>query len=194
MPARCACPGAMWPACSATRSRRSRSSTSRPGALAYSFGMLGCDLHCAYCQNWVTSQALRDPAAVAPPNDVTPDDARPAGAGQGAQVVVSTYNEPLITSEWGVAVFKEARAAGLEDGLRLQRQRHAAGARVPAAVGRLLQGRSEELRRQALSPAGRTAPADSRHHRAGCTSRASGSKSSRCSCRASTTARTSCGV
>ena len=37
-----------------------------PGALAYSFGMLGCDLHCAYCQNWVTSQALRDPAAVAP--------------------------------------------------------------------------------------------------------------------------------
>jgi hypothetical protein len=33
-----------------------------PGALAYSFGMLGCDLHCGYCQNWVTSQALRDPA------------------------------------------------------------------------------------------------------------------------------------
>ena len=39
-----------------------------PGALAYSFGMLGCDLHCGYCQNWVTSQALRDPAAVAPPH------------------------------------------------------------------------------------------------------------------------------
>src|SRR5260370_14448895 len=33
-------------------------------ALAYSFGMLGCDLHCSYCQNWVTSQALRDPNAV----------------------------------------------------------------------------------------------------------------------------------
>src|SRR5262245_59356479 len=38
-----------------------------PGALAYSFGMLGCDLHCFYCQNWVTSQALRDPVAVSPP-------------------------------------------------------------------------------------------------------------------------------
>ncbi len=38
-----------------------------PGALAYSFGMMGCDLHCAYCQNWVTSQALRDPSAVSPP-------------------------------------------------------------------------------------------------------------------------------
>ena len=44
-----------------------------PGGLAYSFGMLGCDLHCSYCQNWVTSQALRDPAAVAPPRDVEPE-------------------------------------------------------------------------------------------------------------------------
>jgi pyruvate formate lyase activating enzyme len=35
------------------------------GALAYSFGMLGCDLHCSYCQNWVTSQAIRDPHAMA---------------------------------------------------------------------------------------------------------------------------------
>jgi pyruvate formate lyase activating enzyme len=29
---------------------------------------------------------------------------------------VSTYNEPLITSEWAVAVFKEAKAAGLLTG------------------------------------------------------------------------------
>ena len=35
---------------------------------ALSFGMLGCDLHCSYCQNWVTSQSLRDDAAVARPN------------------------------------------------------------------------------------------------------------------------------
>src|ERR1700741_839998 len=43
-----------------------------PGALAFSLGMLGCDLHCSYCQNWVTSQALRDPVAGAPPRDVDP--------------------------------------------------------------------------------------------------------------------------
>ena len=41
-----------------------------PGSLAVTFGMLGCDFHCAYCQNWVTSQALRDPKAVAPPQEV----------------------------------------------------------------------------------------------------------------------------
>jgi pyruvate formate lyase activating enzyme len=84
-----------------------------PGALAYSFGMLGCDLHCGYCQNWVTSQALRDPAAVAPPLRVRPDEMVREASRLGAKVVVSTYNEPLITSEWAVAVFKEARAAGL---------------------------------------------------------------------------------
>ena len=81
----------------------------------------------------------------------------------GARVIVSTYNEPLITSEWAVAVFKEAKAAGLVDRLRLERQRHAAGARVPAAVGRSLQGRSQELRRSPLSPARRAPRADPRH-------------------------------
>ena len=87
-----------------------------PGALAYSFGMLGCDLHCGYCQNWVTSQALRDPAAVAPPLLASPEDLVRDALRQRARVMVSTYNEPLITSEWAVAVFKEAKAAGLVTG------------------------------------------------------------------------------
>jgi pyruvate formate lyase activating enzyme len=85
-----------------------------PGALAYSFGMLGCDLHCSYCQNWVTSQALRDEDAVSPPQDADPELLVKEAVAQGAKVVVSTYNEPLITSEWAVAVFRHARAAGLQ--------------------------------------------------------------------------------
>jgi pyruvate formate lyase activating enzyme len=84
-----------------------------PGALAYSFGMLGCDLHCSYCQNWVTSQALRDPGAVSAPLKATPESLVEDALRQGAKVLVSTYNEPLITSEWAVAIFKEAKAAGL---------------------------------------------------------------------------------
>ena len=88
----------------------------RPGALAFSFGMLGCDLHCSYCQNWVTSQALRDPQAVAPPIDADPSTLVEEAVRLNARVVVSTYNEPLITSEWAVSVFKEARAAGLMTG------------------------------------------------------------------------------
>ncbi len=87
-----------------------------PGALAYSFGMLGCDLHCGYCQNWVTSQALRDPSAVSAPIEATPEALVRDAIRQGAKVLVSTYNEPLITSEWAVAVFKQAKAAGLMTG------------------------------------------------------------------------------
>jgi pyruvate formate lyase activating enzyme len=87
-----------------------------PGALAFSFGMLGCDLHCSYCQNWVTSQALRDPDAVAPPHDVSPAALADHAVDLGGRIVVSTYNEPLITSEWAVAIFKEARARGLATG------------------------------------------------------------------------------
>ncbi|MEO7158505.1 MAG: AmmeMemoRadiSam system radical SAM enzyme [Vicinamibacterales bacterium] len=88
----------------------------RPGALAFSVGMLGCDLHCSYCQNWVTSQALRDPEAVAPPIDAQPARLAAEAVALGARVMVSTYNEPLITSEWAVAIFKEAREAGLMTG------------------------------------------------------------------------------
>jgi pyruvate formate lyase activating enzyme len=87
-----------------------------PGALAYSFGMLGCDLHCGYCQNWVTSQALRDPRAVVPPRDATPAALVRDALDQGARLVVSTYNEPLITVEWAAAVFEQARAQGLVTG------------------------------------------------------------------------------
>src|SRR2546427_1459905 len=85
-----------------------------PGSLAMSFGMLGCDFHCAYCQNWVTSQALRDPNAIAPPHRLTPDEFVALSLDQGARIVTSTYNEPLITSEWAVEIFKQARQAGLK--------------------------------------------------------------------------------
>ena len=84
-----------------------------PGALALSFGMLGCDYHCGYCQNWVTSQALRDPMAIAPPRDVEPAGLVRLAKQHGAKVITSTYNEPLITSEWAVEVFKEAKREGL---------------------------------------------------------------------------------
>jgi len=78
--------------------------------------MLGCDLHCSYCQNWVTSQALRDPDASAPPRDTTPASLVQDAVRQGARIVVSTYNEPLITVEWAVEVFALARQHGLLTG------------------------------------------------------------------------------
>jgi len=84
-----------------------------PGARALSFGMLGCDLHCGYCQNWLTSQALRDPHSIAPAEEVTPAEIVRVATDRGARIVTSTYNEPLITSEWARAVFEEAKREGL---------------------------------------------------------------------------------
>ena len=88
-----------------------------PGEDALTFGMLGCDYHCGFCQNWLTSQAMRDPASDESVNFVrriTPQQMRQTAQRTGASVVVSSYNEPLITSEWAVAIFKEAKAAGLK--------------------------------------------------------------------------------
>src|SRR6201988_934521 len=75
-----------------------------PGSDALTFGMLGCDFHCGYCQNWVTSQALRDPVAGAAPIDIEPAELVKLAKHHGAKVITSTYNEPLITSEWAVEV------------------------------------------------------------------------------------------
>jgi pyruvate formate lyase activating enzyme len=88
----------------------------RPGSLAFSFGMLGCNLHCSYCQNWVTSQALDDSHAYAPPQPVAADAIVRLARDEGARIVVSTYNEPLITAEWSAAIFKQAKAAGMMTG------------------------------------------------------------------------------
>ena len=88
----------------------------RPGAAALSFGMLGCDLHCAYCQNWVTSQAIRNPQAVASRHAVTPGHLVWMALRNNAAAVVGTYNEPLITAEWAVEIFRHAKAAGLMTG------------------------------------------------------------------------------
>lgn len=87
-----------------------------PGSNALTFGMLGCDFHCSYCQNWVTSQALRDEAAGVTPSPVSAESLTQAALRTDARLVVSSYNEPLITSEWAVEIFKQAKEAGLVTG------------------------------------------------------------------------------
>jgi pyruvate formate lyase activating enzyme len=87
-----------------------------PGENVLTFGMLGCDFHCGYCQNWLTSQALRDPQsdwAIGTVQRITPQEMVRLGKRHGATVVGSSYNEPLITSEWAIEIFKQAKAAGM---------------------------------------------------------------------------------
>jgi len=87
-----------------------------PGRRVLTFGMLGCDFHCGFCQNWLTSQTLRDPEAEAGGDyarRITPEQIVQAAQRTGCDLIASSYNEPLITAEWAVDVFKQARQAGL---------------------------------------------------------------------------------
>ncbi len=85
-----------------------------PGSDTLTFGMLGCDYHCACCQNWVTSQALRDPVAGVTPMKVTAEQLVALAMRYGADIVGSSYNEPLITAEWAAEVFQLARRYGVK--------------------------------------------------------------------------------
>lgn len=82
-----------------------------PGARTLSFGMFGCNFNCAFCQNW---QIAAIKAAVPPGHfETSPEALAGDAAAAGAKVIVSTYNEPLITAEWAAAVFYAAKRGGL---------------------------------------------------------------------------------
>lgn len=80
-----------------------------PGSYALSFGMVGCDYHCSFCQNWLSSQTLRDPHSTARIEVISPEDLLMIAQSNNVRVITSTYNEPLITSEWAVEIFKLAK-------------------------------------------------------------------------------------
>lgn len=84
-----------------------------PGARALSFGMLGCDMKCSYCQNWFTSQALRDDEATTEAIPTSPEALVAAAQRYRCPVITSTYNEPLITAEWAHDVFALAKEHGI---------------------------------------------------------------------------------
>lgn len=88
-----------------------------PGCDALTFGMLGCNFHCDFCQNYISSQVLRDPS-IDPYNGmvhkINADQIVDIALKHHAQVIASSYNEPVITAEWAFEVFTKAKAAGIK--------------------------------------------------------------------------------
>jgi pyruvate formate lyase activating enzyme len=80
-------------------------------------GMLGCNLRCAYCQNWHLSQVLRDADAAELPKAMTAQAIVAEAERRGIGVILSSLNEPLITAEWIAELFSHAKAAGLTTGI-----------------------------------------------------------------------------
>ncbi len=87
-----------------------------PGSNALTFGMLGCNFHCPYCQNWITSQALKDERAYLYYEEITAEEIVEIAVSKGSKSVISSYNEPLITTEWAKEIFKLAKEKGLLTG------------------------------------------------------------------------------
>lgn len=87
-----------------------------PGAAALSFGMVGCDFHCSFCQNWISSQTLRNNQSPTLIEPTEPENIVMSAHKHQAQIITSTYNEPLITTEWAVGIFKIAKQYGLVTG------------------------------------------------------------------------------
>ena len=80
-----------------------------PGETALSYGLLGCNFRCGFCQNWVSSQALKDEDAGAPASAIDAKTIVDLAVKRGSKMIVSTYNEPLISSEWSHEIFALAK-------------------------------------------------------------------------------------
>jgi len=81
-----------------------------PGTPVLSFGTMGCNLGCLFCQNSSLSRCSIKNAdlTLAPPEKIAK-----AAKIMGCSGVAFTYNEPAIFHEYAVDVAKECRAIGI---------------------------------------------------------------------------------
>jgi pyruvate formate lyase activating enzyme len=109
-----------------------------PGSTAYSIGTVGCNLRCAFCQNWDISQwpkralphhvewATDDDARVGcpelaalgesiPGEAVSPEEIVRGAARAGAATTAYTYPEPTIFFELALETARLARESGIRN-------------------------------------------------------------------------------
>ena len=80
-----------------------------PGSSVLSFGTVGCNLFCAFCQNWHLSRAARLEGT-----RITPEEIAEAAIRYSCESVAFTYNEPIIFLEFAVDTAKVCHARGLK--------------------------------------------------------------------------------
>ncbi len=82
-----------------------------PGSKILSFGSIGCNLGCSFCQNWTTAQS-RDRNLLRV--QASPEQIVQVAKETGCRSVAFTYNEPITWAEYVVDVAKACRKAGLQ--------------------------------------------------------------------------------
>jgi pyruvate formate lyase activating enzyme len=83
-----------------------------PGTGTLSFGTVGCNLGCKFCQNWDISKARSDERSSF---FVSPERVVELAGSEGCPSISYTYNDPVIFGEYVVDISKIAREQGLKN-------------------------------------------------------------------------------
>lgn len=81
-----------------------------PGTSTFSFGTAGCNLGCAFCQNWDISKS-RDVDRLCA--NASPEAIAAKAHELGCRSVAFTYNDPVIFAEYAMDTAKACHARGL---------------------------------------------------------------------------------
>ncbi len=85
-----------------------------PGTMSFSFGTMGCNLSCLFCQNAFLSQTPRTGGTIEG-RKITPGELVAAALGSGASSISYTYSEPTIFFELMRDTAREAKQKGLKN-------------------------------------------------------------------------------
>lgn len=87
-----------------------------PGSRILSFGTLGCNFACSFCQNWDISQASKgNNMAEIEGEDISSEKIVDYALKNKIPAISYTYNEPTVFLEYALDVMKIARKAGLKN-------------------------------------------------------------------------------
>ena len=82
-----------------------------PGSKALSFGTVGCNFKCPFCQNWDISQEHKVNESI----KVSPEEMVELALEHGAESMAYTYNEPTIFYPYAKDIGVIAKEKGLKN-------------------------------------------------------------------------------
>ncbi len=85
-----------------------------PHTKIYSFATVGCNLRCAWCQNWEISQASK-PSKPIEGEDMTPEEHVEWASRYDCPSIAYTYSEPTVFLEYALDTMKLAKENGLKN-------------------------------------------------------------------------------
>ena len=83
-----------------------------PGSRVLSFGTVGCNLACKFCQNWDISKARELDRLQ---ESSSPQRIAAAAVQHGCQSVAYTYNDPIVFAEYAIATAEACHQQGLRN-------------------------------------------------------------------------------